>query len=65
MRQLAAWERDGKWYLSAFIGARVHANGKVPAKEFDSRAELDAYAAKLTDAKRRKPELIIEHEADA
>lgn len=59
-RQLAAWELRGKWYLSAFMGARTHANGKTPAKEFDSREELEQYAR----ASLRRSEVVFEYEGE-
>lgn len=64
-RQLAAWERDGKWYLSAFVGARTHANGKTPAREFDSRAELEEYATTRADSRRRRADVIFEYEGES
>lgn len=62
MRQLAAWEGvDGRFYLSAFLADKTHANSKTPAKAFASKEELEAYARTRTDAKRRAPEVVWEH----
>lgn len=41
-RKLYGWERDGKFYLSVFGGAKVHANGTTPTAEFDSKEALEA-----------------------
>ena len=61
MRQLAAWERDGNFYLSAFVGQQTHANGKTPAREFSTRTELETYAR----ANLRKSEIVWEYEGAA
>lgn len=61
MKQLAAWEgRDGRFYLSAFVGAHRHANGATPARAFDTREALEEYAAARKDSKRRSPQVIWE-----
>ena len=62
MRQLAAWQRGDKFYLSAFVGERVHVNGATPAKEFPSKAALEAHARTLTDSRRRPAQILWEHE---
>lgn len=43
-RTLAAWQKGDKFYLSAFRDGQTHVNGKTPAMEFNSKAELEAEA---------------------
>ena len=52
-RKLYGWERNGKFYLSAFIKPRDH-DGKRPALSFDDRETLDAEVTK------RQAELVWE-----
>lgn len=40
-RTLYGWEKDGKFYLSAFARPREH-DGKRPAEQFGTRSALDA-----------------------
>lgn len=49
MRKLYAWEKDGTFYLSAFIRP---VSGRRPAVEFDTKAGLEM------EANRRSTELI-------
>ena len=70
MRTLCAWERDGKFYLSAMIGERT-LNGRTPAKEYDTREALEAEIARRngripgTDIDQHKAvELVWEYESN-
>ena len=52
-RTFYGWEKDGKFYLSAFARARTY-DGKRPAMEFDERALLDS------EVSTRRGELVWE-----
>ena len=52
-RKLYGWEKDGRFYLSAFARPRAH-DDKRPAAEYESRAALDA------DVTQRRVDLVWE-----
>jgi hypothetical protein len=49
IRQLYAWEKDGTFFLSAFIRPL---DGRRPAMEFDTKLEVE------TEVRRRGVELL-------
>ena len=71
IRQLAAWQRGDRFYLSAFVGPQTHGGGTTPAREFPSREELEAEVNRRNgrlpgtdiDA-RRAVEVVWEHLED-
>jgi len=56
-RKLYAWEKDGKFYLSAFVRPRDH-DGHRPAAEFADKGTLE------TEAMRRGVELDWQTDGD-